>query len=186
MYFETIPEITAEIVKIKAKARADFSHLSAEQLNWKPNSKSWSVGQCLDHLATSASLYEPIFKGLVNKNRSSNFWRSVPFLPSLFGKMLLNTVKPERDKRNKTVPVFEPSQSAISLTVIDQLEAQLTTFSDLANQLRDYDLKKTIITSPAAKFVNYSLLDALNIVTIHNYRHFNQAQEVMAMDGFPK
>jgi hypothetical protein len=26
----------------------------------------------------------------------------------------------------------------------------------------------------------------LNIVTVHNYRHFNQAKEVMAMQEFPK
>lgn len=186
MYFQTIPEIAAEIEKIKIKAQSDFSHLNVEQLNWKPNAKSWSVGQCLDHLATSASLYEPIFKELVNKNRPANFWRSVPLLPSLFGKMLLNTVKPERDRKNKTVPVFKPSQSEINLDVIEQLHTQLDTFSELAQQLGDYNLKKTIITSPAAKFVNYSLLDALNIVTIHNYRHFNQAKEVMAMEDFPK
>ena len=186
MYFNTIPEITNEVEKVIAKARTDFSHLTYEQLNWKPNANDWSVGQCLDHLAQSASVYEPLFNGLINKNRSSNFWRSVPFLPKLFGKEILKSVSPIRDKKNKTFPVFEPAQSDVPLNILDKLEEKLRLFSSLAAQLEDYDLKKTIVTSPVAKFVNYSLLDALNIVTQHNYRHFNQALEVMSLEGFPK
>ena len=186
MYYNTIPEITTEIEKVIRKAKADFSHLNYEQLNWKPNADSWSVGQCLDHLAQSANAYEPLFTELINDNRSSNFWRSVPFLPSVFGKSILKAVGPVRNKKTKTFPVFEPTQSDIALDVIDKLEGKLKHFSSLAKQLTNYDLKKTIVTSPVAKFVNYSLLDALNIVTVHNYRHFNQAKEVMEMDGFPK
>lgn len=186
MYFNTIPEITNEIEKIIAQSKADFSHLTYEQLNWKPNAYDWSVGQCLDHLAQSAAVYEPIFKELIDKNRKSNFWRNVPFLPQLFGKEILKSVGPIRDKKNKTFPVFEPSQSEVSLDILNKLEEKLRLFSALAAQLGGYDLKKTIVTSPVSAFVNYSLLDALNIVTIHNYRHFNQAKEVMAFEEFPK
>ena len=155
-------------------------------MNWKPNAESWSVGQCLDHLVQSATAYEPLFTELINKNRASNFWRSIPFLPKMFGKEILKAVGPVIKKKTKTFPVFEPTQSNISLDIISTLEKKLNHFSSLNQQLADYDLKKTIVTSPVAKFVNYSLLDALNIVTIHNYRHFNQAKEVMKMSTFPK
>ena len=186
MYYNTIPEITAEIKIVIATAKTDFAHLSYEQLNWKPNADSWSVGQCLHHLVQSADAYKPIFIELINKKQSSNFWRSVPFLPSLFGKEILKAVAPIRNKKGKTFSVFEPAQSNLSLDLIDRLEEKLKTFSLLANQLTNYDLKKTIVTSPVSKVVNYSLLDALNIVTVHNYRHFNQAKEVMGMSEFPK
>ncbi len=186
MYYNTISQITAEIEKIITQAKTDFSHLSYEQLNWKPNADSWSVGQCLGHLVQSADAYKPLFIALVNKNQPSNFWRNIPFLPKIFGKEILKAVDPVRSKKSKTFLIFEPALSHISLDIIDKLESKLNTFSLLAKQLTNYDLKKTIVTSPASKFVNYSLLDALNIVTIHNYRHFNQAKEVMEMSELPK
>ena len=186
MYYNTIPEITAEIETVIATAKTGFSNLTYEQLNWKSNADSWSVGQCLHHLVQSADAYKPIFIELINKKQSSNFWRSIPFLPKVFGKEILKAVSPIRNKKTKTFSVFEPVQSDITLDIIDKLEEKLKTFSLLANQLTNYDLKKTIVTSPVAKYVNYSLLDALNIVTVHNYRHFNQAKEVMEMSEFPR
>lgn len=186
MYYNTIEEVTNEIETIIVKAKTDFSHLSYEQLNWKPNANSWSVGQCLEHLAQSAYVYQPLFKDLISGTQKPNFWRKIPFLPSMFGGMILKAVQPERTKKGKTFPVFEPTQSDISTEIIDKLEQRLRVFSDLVVQLEGIDLNKTIVTSPVAAFVNYSLLQALNIVTVHNYRHFNQAQEVMEMKGFPK
>ncbi len=186
MYYHTIEEITAEVEKIVVKAKADFSDLSYEQLNWKPNAESWSVGQCLDHLAQSAAVYQPLFKDLANGTQKPNFWRKVPFLPSMFGRMILKAVQPERTKKGKTFSVFEPTQSDISTDIIEKLEKELRTFSSLAVRLDGFDLEKTMVTSPVGAFVNYSLLYALNIVTVHNYRHFNQAEEVMKMTDFPK
>lgn len=186
MYYHTIEEVTSEIEKIILKAKTDFSHLSYEQLNWKPNNNSWSVGQCLDHLAQSAYVYQPLFKDLINDTQKPNFWRKVPFLPSMFGNLILKAVQPERTKKGKTFPVFEPTQSDIPTDILDRLEERLKEFSGLAERLEGIDLNKTIVTSPVAAFVNYSLLHALNIVTVHNFRHFNQAQEVMDMEEFPK
>lgn len=185
MYFNTIPEITHEIERIIDKATTDFSHLNYEQLNWKPNAKDWSVGQCLDHLVQSAKAYEPVFDGIINQNVPPNFWRKIPFLPKIFGRLLLKAVSPIRDSKNKTFSVFEPSQSDVSLDVIYRLERQLRFFSAQIDKLKRHDLDM-IVTSPVTNIVNFSLLNALNIVTIHNYRHFNQAKEIMEMNHFPK
>lgn len=185
IYFDTIDDISAAIERIIAQARHDFGHLNYEQLNWKPNATTWSVGQCLHHLVQAAAAYEPIFMGLIAGKQIPNFWRKLPVLPGIFGRSILKAVGPIRDKKTKTFPVFEPAQSDVPLDIIEDLASRLRHFTSLAQQLEHYDLKRTIVTSPVAKFVNYSLLDALNIVTVHNYRHFNQAQEVMALEGFP-
>lgn len=39
-----------EIDKITLDAELLFSELSGEQLNWKPNSQTWSIAQNLEHL----------------------------------------------------------------------------------------------------------------------------------------
>ena len=75
----------------------EIGPLYSEQLNWKPNPTSWSVGQCVDHIVTTNRLYFNIFDALLNGTKSSNFWEKVPFLPGFFGKFLINTTKPVID-----------------------------------------------------------------------------------------
>lgn len=47
------------------------------------------------------------------------------------------------------------------------------------------DLEKTIITSPVAAFVTYSVLDGYRIIVRHGQRHLAQAKRVMEVEGFP-
>ena len=49
-----------------------FSSLSFEQLNWKINPDSWSVGECLSHLVNSNNLYLNKFQAILNSYPSGN------------------------------------------------------------------------------------------------------------------
>jgi len=92
------------------EVRATFGFLSKEQLNWKPSPQKWSIGQCLDHIITSNQQYEPIFKAFVNGTHKKTFWERLPFLPSMFGKMLMNSLKPNAKMKMKAPSVFRPAQ----------------------------------------------------------------------------
>jgi hypothetical protein len=50
----------------------------------------------------------------------------------------------------------------------------------------DLDLEKIIVTSPAASFIAYSLMDAYRIIVVHEKRHLQQAKRVAEESGFPK
>jgi hypothetical protein len=52
--------------------------------------------------------------------------------------------------------------------------------------LENKDPAETIITSPFASVVVYSLLDAFRLIVAHERRHFAQAQRVMETAGFPR
>src|SRR5262249_14798684 len=45
----TLTQIFDEAEAIAGDAKTLFSHLTPQQLNWKPAADSWSVAQCLDH-----------------------------------------------------------------------------------------------------------------------------------------
>ena len=51
---------TSQLDKITEHFVADFGSLSAEQLNWKPNSQTWSIAQNIDHLIVVNQTYYPI------------------------------------------------------------------------------------------------------------------------------
>ncbi len=181
-----LKDILETLDRMTMEYQRDLSHLNVEQLNWKPNPTSWSVGQCVDHIITTNRLYFTIFKSLLDGTKPSNFWEKIPFLPTMFGKMLIKTTQPIIDKKNKTVPEFEPSKSEIPGDILNTF---LETQKELIAWIEKSDIvdhEKTIVTSPAAKFVTYSLHDVCIILSGHEERHLNQARNVMKLEGFPK
>src|SRR5436305_14461863 len=74
--------------------RAGFGDLTAQQLNWKPSAEQWSVAQCFDHLVTANAAYFPIFEKVLSGETKNSFWASLPWLPALWGKLLIKAVAP--------------------------------------------------------------------------------------------
>jgi uncharacterized damage-inducible protein DinB len=54
-----------------------FQTLSEEQFNWKPNTKSWSIAQCLDHLIVSNEKYFPVFEAVFAERYHSKWYQKL-------------------------------------------------------------------------------------------------------------
>lgn len=183
---EYLSGILQTFERMNAEYKKEFGALTTQQLNWKPNPDKWSVGQCIDHIITSNRLYFKIFESLLDGTKPSNLWEKIPFLPGFFGKMLINTTKPIPEKAYKTVPVFEPSKSAVPGDILTTFLETQKELVDLIKKTDTLDHKTTIITSPATKVITYSLHDLCIILSGHEERHLNQARNVMKMAGFPR
>jgi len=46
-------------MQLTSRAELVARGLSSAQLNWKPRSDAWSVGQCLEHLRIANEVYLP-------------------------------------------------------------------------------------------------------------------------------
>lgn len=163
----------------------DFSGLNANQINWKPNEDSWSVGQCLEHLIITHSRYLGCFADLA-EGKSMNFWQKVSPISGMMGNAILKSVIPDNLKKQKTFPVFEPSQSDIRPDIVEEYRHHLNLFLQSQQKLKNLDDRKTMISSPVNKWITYSLRDAFSILYQHDKRHVNQALYVMKHDSFPK
>jgi len=80
---------------------------------------------------------------------------------------------------------FEPSQSDISSTIVEDFVTQQGKIIDGMKATSHLDLERTIITSPALNIVTYSLMDAYRIIVVHERRHFQQARRVTEESSFP-
>lgn len=166
-------------------ARKVFGRLTKEQLNWKPSAERWSVAQCFAHLITSNSGYLAIVDDVLNGQKKSSVWQKLPFLPSLWGKMLIKSLDPAQTRKMKAPKRFEPAQSDVSDSIINDFAAQQEKIIEKIKATANLDLEHIVITSPAASFVTYSLMDAYRIIVVHERRHFQQAQRVTEESGFP-
>jgi len=171
---------------IAAQTLADFGKLTAEQLNWKPGADQWSVAQCFDHLVKTNAAFFPAFEGVISGEKKSTFWESLPWLPALWGKILVKSVAPEATRKLKAPKIFHPSSSNVDGDIIRRFIDQQNQVVSYMKATEDLDLEKIKVSSPVTNLVTYSLMDAYRIIVNHEKRHLLQAMRVSKMDGFPK
>jgi len=148
-------------------------------VNWKPREGEWSIGQCFDHLVISNRPYVQIFEEILAGRRRQRVWERMPLLPRLFGRLLINTLRPDSGRRAKARPAFYPSSSHIAPAIIATFLEQQERLRCLMEASRELDLDGITITSPVLRFVTYSLMDACRIIVVHEQNHFVQATRVM-------
>lgn len=179
-----LANLIAAANNIATEAKSTFGHLTPSQLNWKPSPDRWSVAQCFDHLLTSNKGYFQVIENvLAGKKRT--FLESIPVLPGVAGKLLIKSLDPASTRKLKAPKRFEPAQSDISGSVINDFVDQQSRIVEKMNATEHLDLERIIITSPASAAVTYSLMDAYRIIVVHEQRHFQQAKRVMEETGFP-
>ena len=176
--------LIAAINHVATEAGTTFGQLTPAQLNWKPSAERWSVAQCFDHLLTSNKGYLPIIDSVL-AGKKPTFKERIPLLPGIWGSLLIKSLDPATVRKLKAPKKFEPAQSDISATVIDDFIAQQTTIVEKMKATKHLDLEKIVITSPAVSAVTYSLMDAYRVIAVHEARHFQQARRVTEEAAFP-
>ncbi|HKG47116.1 MAG TPA: DinB family protein [Pyrinomonadaceae bacterium] len=169
---------------IAAEAKSTFGRLSPAQLNWKPSAERWSVAQCFDHLLTSNEGYFPVVEGVLAGHKPT-LWQRMPVLPGLAGKLLIKSLDPKSTRKLKAPQKFQPAQSDISPSVIDDFVNQQAKIVEKMKSTEHLNLEKIVITSPVAAAITYSLMDAYRIIVVHEQRHFEQARRVTEEASFP-
>jgi len=177
--------VIAAANNVAAEAKSAFGNLTAAQLNWKPSPERWSVAQCFDHLLTSNKGYPPIIDSVL-AGRKRAFWESMPLLPGLGGKLLIKSLDPASTRKMKAPKPFQPAQSDIAATVIDDFVEQQSKIVEKMKATQHLDLEKIVITSPALAVITYTLMDAYRIIVVHEARHLQQAKRVTEEATFPR
>jgi hypothetical protein len=184
---EQLDKLIQDAGTIVENARSSFGNLASTQLNWKPSAERWSIAQCFAHLVNAHQGYLPIIESVRTGTKKTTFWERLPVLPGLVGRLLIKSLDPASTRKLKAPQKFEPAQSNISPSIIDDFAAQQDKIIAGMNATSHLDLEKIVITSPvvSAGFVTYSLLDAYRIIVVHELRHFQQAKRVADESGFP-
>lgn len=174
-------EWLANIDRTTAAIKADFGYLSADQLNWKPNAETWSIGQNIDHLMVINQSYFPIFEALKAGQYHAPWHAKAGFLVSFMGKLILDSVQTDRQKKGKTFSIWEPTTSDVSANIIEQFEQHQQVLKQYIQTLTSNAEKGAVVASPANRKIVYRLSTAFDIIISHEERHAEQAREVKAL-----
>lgn len=158
-----------------------FSELTFEELNWKPNFETWSIAQNIDHLIVINSTYFPILESIRKGTYKTPFLSRVGFIVSFFGKTVLKAVQPDRKKKIKTFPIWEPEKSEIPAGILERFKDHQSKLKEIIGNSKDLVNQGIVISSPANKNIVYKWEKAIEIIVAHEQRHYGQAKEVFQL-----
>jgi DinB superfamily len=158
----------------------DVKGLSAAQLNFLANDSSWSVGQCVEHIALSEDLIKEWMHGAFLQPATPERKSEEKYTPET----LIAIVTDRSQNRAKTGGPWLPegnfpnTAAAIQAFVSrrDSTIAYLTSTQD--------DLKTHFIEHP--QWGTLDLYQGFIMLSAHCARHTLQLEEVMANPNFPK
>jgi hypothetical protein len=167
-----------QIDDVTHAVQEEFQILSSDQLNWKPNANSWSIGQVIDHLIVINKTYFPILEQLKKGTYKLIWLGRVNFIVRFFGDFILGTVNPDRKKKMKTLPIWEPTKSNVDPAIVSTfIEQQTLLKQNIQNSLALLE-RGAVISSPANRIIVYKLDRAFEIIVAHERRHLEQAREL--------
>lgn len=180
-----LSKVISDLEKINIEAKKTFGNLSSKQLNWKPNSKDWSIGQCFEHLIITNNLYFPAIQKVIDGKHQNNFFSKIPFSTNLIAVLMKNSLNPQQKRKMKTFTIFEPAESNISENIIDDFSENNQKLVVAIKAVKDMETHKIKIPEPLHDALNLRLDDAFEILLLHEQRHFLQAERVSQIEGFP-
>lgn len=157
------------------------NNLDSADLNWKPAPAAWSIAQILQHLIQLNTTYFPAFTSLQAGTYRVSWVAKIPFVPRMFGRMILNSVKPQNVRKVKTFPIWDPTHSSINPDTLETFINHQSAFRNWLETLSPLTSKRTYISSPANANIVYSLNDAFQIIVTHEERHLGQARRVLML-----
>ncbi len=184
-YSDLLQNCSRELSLIPEIIQEELGYLSEKQLNWKLNSKSWSILQCLEHLILSDSLYEPTFETILNKYPRKSADKPVKF--SWLGKWLIKAINPQ----NRS---FLPAPKKFQVPNLSNYHKQdtLNRYLNRVKRLKSYfeqfqglDLNAIYISSPAFWLLRFNLSACIQILTYHHQRHILQIVRIKRNTQFP-
>lgn len=158
-----------------------FGHLTPEQLNWKPNTKTWSVGQILEHIILVNASYFDIPKQIEAGTYKYPFLARFAFFPRMMGNMIHKSVLPETQRKQPTMRMWEPAQSQVEPNILERFRGHQAELIQFIGENHELVEKGMLVCSPANKLIVYPIGKAFEIMISHEERHLQQAMRVMEM-----
>lgn len=176
-----IARLYQELDANERDARTLVDGLSEAQGTWRAAPGSWSVAECLDHLAVSNRVYIDAMREPAARARTQGRLRRGPAIPGLIGGWFARSLEPPAKKSRFAVKAPKKIEPRTSPPLEDSFTAFLAAHAGAIAFLRehaDLDLAHVRFPNPFVAGVRFSLATGLHVITAHERRHLWQAWNV--------
>jgi hypothetical protein len=161
-------------------ARALVEGLTDERGIWRADPASWSVAECLDHLATANRVYLQAMEPTGERALAQGRRRRGPALPGLVGGWFVRMLEPpaKRYSMAKAPKSIRPRTSPALPDAMAQFLASQDNVRTFLQKYAEVDLAGVRFPNPFIPGVRFSLATGLHVIVAHERRHLWQAWRV--------
>ncbi len=188
MQMEYTPEEYIAVLQRQAEeAAALVEGLDSASLNWQPNGgKSWSVGQCLDHLVRTNTVGLSAMRAAVESNRDQLEPRNGPMRAGGWvSRWFIGFMGPD-PKRKVPAPAKVQPPSQVPADEAVTFAAIQKSVIEFVAEFEQADLGGLRYKNPFVPIVHFTVDSGLLVMLNHNQRHLVQAEQVKKNAGFPR
>jgi len=159
--------------------------LDADVLNRKPDQKSWSVLECLEHLNILGAIY---IEGFRQKTVDGTLRQGSAYKTGWLGQYAAKSIRPKEDGslsyKMKALPFMTASSSELDKdTVLRTQKEQLKTFLNTIEAAKRVDLGKNRVATSLGSWLKFKLGDAMRFYLNHQERHYQQMERTLERVG---
>jgi hypothetical protein len=164
-------------------ARELVASLTEAHGTWHPAPGSWSVAECLDHLAFSNRVYIAAMQPPAAQARVAGRMRRRSALPGVLGGWFVKSLEPPVTRRMRAPRTIVPRPSP---GLADAASTFFASHDQVVQFLRvyaDIDLAATRFPNPFIRAIRFSLATGVHVLAAHERRHLWQASNVARLAG---
>jgi hypothetical protein len=175
--------ITDSLRSAQSRLRRLSDSLSDEEWNRRPGPGRWSAAECVEHLNLTSKAYIALLPDAVARAKKRGAPAQKHYRRDALGWFMSMMIGPLRHVGKvrvvpvKTTPKFVPKRGRSRKEILSdfvRLQAELAAVIRSGDRL---PLDKVKIVSPFGGRMKYSAYSALVIITRHQHRHLQQAEE---------
>jgi len=161
-----------------ARAMTVTSGLTIEQLNWKSTPQTWSVGQCLEHLALANEVYVDAMAGALEGRAHATV---DDITPGWFARWFIrNYVEPSAKIRSAPAPGKIVPHAEVDAAIGDRFLRSNDLVRAFAERARHVDVNRIRFKNPFVPVIRFTIGTGLVILPAHERRHLLQAERARA------
>jgi DinB family protein len=177
---DDIRRLLDELEAAEGDAKAVAGGLTEEQGTWRAEPGSWSVAECLDHLATANRVYLQAMREPAERARQRGSRRRRPVRPGWAGRLFVSSLEPppKRLSRLKAPRKIRPRAGPPLSDAFAAFLASQAEVREFVSTYADVELAGVRFPNPFVRGIRFSLATGLHVITAHERRHLWQAWRV--------
>ncbi|MFC5408439.1 DinB family protein [Larkinella bovis] len=176
---ETAQQLQQRIRTVLETVEREFRPLSDEQLTWKPDTRRWSITQCLQHLNLAERFY---IRNLQKKVDDLGLMQTHPtdqtLKSGLVGRTLRYLIDPNTTLKMPTVSFMKPRNDLNARDVLQQFVELQQLLDEILNKAPYLDWNQTQLMTLFGNWMKINVGDAFLMLVAHTERHIQQALRV--------
>lgn len=149
---------------------------SEEELTTRVRPNSWSVAECLEHLALTTRVFLPPIAEIIGK--TPRLGKKRPLRCDTLARVLIRMLEPPYRLRHKVLAHLAPQRHDFPSAWKAFLESQ-EDVEQIVRSAAGLAIDTTKIQSPVCSRVSYSVYGALGILSAHQRRHLWQVEQIL-------